>query len=84
MFSPFFLRALTAQRIHNSEMLIESIKKKGLNPDNFAFYVDAFRVGAPPHAGWSIGLERFAMKLTGAKNIREASLFPRDRKRLAP
>ncbi len=73
-----------AQRIHKPEMLIESLKMKGLNPDNFAFYVDAFRVGAPPHAGWSIGLERFVMKLTGAKNIREASLFPRDRKRLSP
>ncbi len=73
-----------AQRIHNPDMLIESIKRKGLNPDNFAFYIDAFRVGAPPHAGWSIGLERFAMKITGVSNIREASLFPRDRKRLAP
>jgi nondiscriminating aspartyl-tRNA synthetase len=73
-----------AQRIHKPEMLIESLKRKGLNPDNFAFYIDAFRLGAPPHAGWSIGLERFAMKMVNAKNIREASLFPRDRKRLAP
>lgn len=73
-----------AQRIHKPELLIEALKKKGLNPDNFAFYVDAFRVGAPPHSGWSIGLERFAMKLTGVKNIREASMFPRDRKRLSP
>ncbi|MGI0100404.1 MAG: aspartate--tRNA(Asn) ligase [Candidatus Micrarchaeaceae archaeon] len=73
-----------AQRIHNPEMLVESLKRKGLNPENFAFYVDAFRVGAPPHAGWSIGLERLAMRITGSKNIRECSLFPRDRKRLAP
>lgn len=73
-----------AQRIHKPEMLIESLKKKGLNPESFSFYIDAFRTGAPPHAGWSIGLERFAMKITGAKNIRECSLFPRDRKRLTP
>lgn len=73
-----------AQRINNPEMLIEAIKKKGLNPKDFEFYIDAFRVGAPPHAGWSIGLERFAMKITGAKNIREVSLFPRDRKRVSP
>ncbi len=73
-----------AQRIHLPELLIESIKRKGLNPDDFRFYIDAFRYGAPPHAGWSIGLERFAMKITNSKNIRECSLFPRDRKRLLP
>lgn len=73
-----------AQRIHIPELLIEAVKKKGLNPKDFEFYIDSFRYGAPPHAGWSIGLERFAMKITGAKNIRECSLFPRDRKRLLP
>ncbi len=73
-----------AQRIHDPEMLTESIKLKGLNPESFAFYIDAFREGAPPHAGWSIGLERLAMKITGVKNIRECALFPRDRKRLTP
>lgn len=73
-----------AQRIHNPEMLIASLKKKGMNPKNFEFYINAFRCGAPPHAGWSIGLERFVMCITDSKNIREASLFPRDPKRLTP
>jgi nondiscriminating aspartyl-tRNA synthetase len=73
-----------AQRIHKPELLVEVLKKRGMNPVNFEFYIDAFRYGAPPHAGWSIGLERFAMKITDSKNIRECSLFPRDRKRLAP
>jgi nondiscriminating aspartyl-tRNA synthetase len=73
-----------AQRIHLPDLLKDSIKAKGLNPKDFEFYIDAFRYGAPPHAGWSIGLERLAMKITGAKNIRECSLFPRDRKRLLP
>lgn len=73
-----------AQRIHEPEMLIEAIKKHGLDPKNFEFYIDAFRRGAPPHAGWSIGLERFTMKVTGRSNIRECSLFPRDRERLIP
>lgn len=73
-----------AQRIHIPDLLIEAIKKKGLNPKDFEFYIDSFRYGAPPHAGWSIGLERLAMKITGAKNIRETSLFPRDRKRVSP
>jgi aspartyl-tRNA synthetase len=73
-----------ARRIHNYEMLIGALKRKGLDPEKFGFYIDAFRCGAPPHAGWSIGLERLTMRITGAKNIREASLFPRDRKRLTP
>jgi nondiscriminating aspartyl-tRNA synthetase len=73
-----------AQRIHDADLLIEAIKRKGLNPKNFEFYVNAFRCGAPPHSGWSIGLERFAMLITDQKNIREASLFPRDPKRITP
>ncbi len=73
-----------AQRIHLPELLIEAIKKKGMDPKPFDFYINAFRCGAPPHAGWSIGLERFAMKITGMDNIRECALFPRDRKRLTP
>jgi aspartyl-tRNA synthetase len=65
-------------------MLIEALKKRGLNPNDFESYITAFKCGAPPHAGWSIGLERFTMQLTGAKNIRECALFPRDRNRIVP
>jgi nondiscriminating aspartyl-tRNA synthetase len=72
------------QRIHIPSLLIERLKAKGLNPDNFRSYVDAFRYGAPYHAGWSIGLERLTMKMTGRENIREATMFPRDRNRLTP
>lgn len=73
-----------AQRIHKPELLVKALEKKGLNPEKFEFYVNAFRCGAPPHAGWSIGLERFAMRITGSENIRECSMFPRDRKRITP
>lgn len=72
------------QRIHLPELLIAQLKMKGLNPDRFRFYVDAFRYGAPYHSGWSIGLERLTMKVTGRENIREATMFPRDRNRIAP
>lgn len=73
-----------AQRIHDPKMLVEALEKRNLKVSDFEFYVNAFRQGAPPHAGWSIGLERFTMKLTGRQNIRECSLFPRDRERLTP
>ena len=72
------------QRIHMPALLIQQLKSKGLNPENFKFYVDSFRYGAPPHAGWSIGLERLTMKMTGRDNIRETTMFPRDRTRLSP
>ena len=72
------------QRIHLPELLKERIRFKGLNPENFEYYVSAFRYGAPPHAGWSIGLERLTMTVTGMQNIRECCMFPRDRDRLVP
>ncbi len=73
-----------AQRNHVYESLVEVMKSKGLNPENFEFYLRAFRYGMPPHAGWGLGLERLVMIITGVKNIRECVLFPRDRTRLIP
>ena len=72
------------QRIHLPELLTEKIKAKGLNPKNFKSYIDSFRFGAPPHAGWSIGLERLTQILCGLDNVKEATMFPRDRDRLTP
>jgi len=71
-------------RIHLPELLRERIRFKGLNPDNFTHYIESFSYGAPPHAGWSIGLERMTMTITGMQNIRECAMFPRDRERLVP
>jgi nondiscriminating aspartyl-tRNA synthetase len=73
-----------AQRVHQHDLLVERIKKQGLNPDSFERYLAAFEYGMPPHAGWGLGAERFTMCLTGAQNIRETVLFPRDRRRLTP
>lgn len=73
-----------AQRINDHDQLVSSIKSKGLNPQNFEFYLKAFRYGMPPHGGWSIGAERITEAITGVKNIRECVLYPRDRTRLTP
>jgi nondiscriminating aspartyl-tRNA synthetase len=73
-----------ATRVHDHDLLVERIKKQGLNPDSFHRYLSAFKFGMPPHAGWGLGAERFTMCLTGMKNIRETVLFPRDRRRLTP
>lgn len=72
------------QRVHIPEILIGQLKSKKLKPEHFKWYIDAFRYGAPMHAGWSIGLERFTKALLNLDNIREATLFPRDRRRLTP
>ncbi len=73
-----------AQRIHLYDMLVESIRTKGMEPESFGFYLEAFRYGMPPHAGWGLGAERLLMSMLGLKNVREAVLFPRDRHRLVP
>ncbi len=72
------------QRIHNYLMLVEKIKERGLNPDDFSYYLDAFKFGMPPHGGFAIGAERLVSKILNLPNIRMASLFPRDRHHLHP
>jgi len=72
------------QRIHIPKLLIERLKAKKMNPKNFESYIDSFRYGAPPHAGWSIGLERLTQIICGLDNVKEATFFPRDRDRLTP
>ena len=73
-----------AQRVHDHDLLVRQIRSKGLNPDNFDFYLQPFRYGMPPHAGWGMGMERLIMTMLDLSNIREAVLFPRDRHRLTP
>jgi nondiscriminating aspartyl-tRNA synthetase len=72
------------QRIHNHDQLVENMKKKNLNPDDFKNYLEIFRYGIPPHGGWGLGSERIVQKILGLKSIKEAILFPRDVKRLTP
>jgi len=72
------------QRIHSPEILKKQLKDKGLNIKDFDFFLESLKFGIPPHAGWSIGLERLTMVICGLKNIREACLYPRDRNRLTP
>jgi len=71
-------------RIASKELLIKRLEEKGLNPESFKHHLQAFDYGMPPHAGWAIGLERLTMMLTGKKNIREVTLYPRDKFRLTP
>jgi nondiscriminating aspartyl-tRNA synthetase len=70
------------QRVHNYQNLIERMKLKGLEPEKFHFYLQAFKYGIPPHGGWGMGLERLTQKICGVDNVKEATLFPRDINRI--
>ena len=72
------------QRIHNYEQLKSSIAARGLNVESFCDYLEVFQFGMPPHGGMAIGLERLTGQLLGLKNIRQSTLFPRDRNRIRP
>ncbi|MFU7516270.1 aspartate--tRNA(Asn) ligase [Clostridium sp. HCS.1] len=72
------------QRIHNYNMLINSMKEKGLNPNDYEGYTEIFKYGMPKHGGLGIGLERITAQLLNLSNVREATLIPRDRTRITP
>jgi nondiscriminating aspartyl-tRNA synthetase len=71
------------ERRHSYESMLEGLALKEMDPDNFSDYLSIFRYGMPPHGGFGMGLERLTMTLLKLKNIREASLFPSDTKRIA-
>jgi nondiscriminating aspartyl-tRNA synthetase len=70
------------QRLHRYDNYLEALAGMDVSP--LDGYLAAFRHGMPPHGGFAIGLERWVARITGAENIREATLFPRDPTRLAP
>ncbi|MBX2866869.1 aspartate--tRNA(Asn) ligase [Candidatus Kaiserbacteria bacterium] len=70
------------QRVHDYNTLIERIKEKGLDPEKFDFYLQAFKYGIPPHGGIGMGLERLTAKMLNVANVKEATLFPRDMHRI--
>ena len=71
-----------AQRIHDYDTLVQSMKNKGLDPEKFRFYLQAFKYGMPPHGGLGLGLERLTAKFLGLENVKQAALFPRDLNRI--
>lgn len=71
------------QRINDYQMLAESLRSKGLDPNDFGDYLSIFKYGMPKHGGFGMGMERLTMLLLGLENIREATLFPSDPKRIA-
>ncbi len=68
-------------RIHRSDLQRRIFALLGISEDDaqrkFGFLLDAFRYGAPPHAGFAFGIDRLAALLAGEENIRELIAFPK-------
>lgn len=72
------------RRQHDYHALLEVLPRFGLKAEDLSDYLNVFRYGCPPHGGFAIGCERLTQKILGLANVKEASLFPRDRKRIRP
>ena len=69
-------------RIHDRELQDKMFKVLGLGEEErmekFGFFIEAFKYGAPPHAGLAYGLDRMVMLLLGESSIREVIAFPKN------
>lgn len=72
------------QREHRYPRIIEQIREKGMDGEALKWFTEPFRYGAPPHGGFSLGIERFTAQMLNIGSIKEAALFPRDPERLQP
>lgn len=70
------------QREHDHEAMVQKMKAKNLEPEDFSFYLQTFKYGMPPHGGWGMGLERLTQKMLNLENVKEATLFPREINRI--
>ena len=73
-----------SERETDYDKLLNKIKSNGLNPDDYAFYLDLRKFGSVPHSGFGLGLERMVTFVAGTKHIREAIPFPRLLNRIYP
>jgi nondiscriminating aspartyl-tRNA synthetase len=72
------------KRQHDYNAFIETLPRFGLKAEDFGNYITLLQYGCPPHGGFAVGCERLTQKILGLSNVKEASLFPRDRKRVEP
>jgi len=72
------------QRLHRRVDLEAALAARGIETAAFESHLRMFHFGMPPHGGLAIGLERLTCQVLGLKNVRQATLYPRDLNRLEP
>ncbi len=70
------------RRINEYQQLMQHVSEWGMDPNKISMFLEAFRYGAPPEGGFAFGAERMTMQMLELKNVREASMFPRDLNRI--
>ncbi len=70
------------RRINDYNQLMTHVKEWGMDPEKISMFLEAFRYGVPPEGGFAFGAERMTMQMLELKNVREASMFPRDMNRI--
>lgn len=72
------------ERIDRLDELVEKIKRFGLNPKDYEWYLDLRRFGTVPHAGFGLGMDRLVMWIGGLEHIVDSVPFPRTVTRTYP
>ncbi len=70
------------RRVNNYKQLMEQVKAWNMDPSKISMFLQAFKYGVPPEGGFALGAERITMQILELKNVREASMFPRDMNRI--
>lgn len=70
------------RRINDYDQLMKHVELWKMDPNKIKMFLEAFKYGVPPEGGFAFGAERITMQLLGLKNVREASMFPRDMNRI--
>lgn len=70
------------RRVSDYAQLMSHVEQWGMDPKKIEMFLEAFRYGVPPEGGFAFGAERMTMQILGLKNIREATMFPRDMNRI--
>jgi aspartyl-tRNA synthetase len=75
-------------RIYDHDTQWKIFRLLGLSEEEvahkFGWFIDAFKYGVPPHAGFALGLDRISMILTGTDNIRDVEAFPKNLQAVDP
>jgi len=66
-----------SQREDDLDKLMARMKEKGMDPEEYWWYLDLRRYGTAPHSGFGLGFERLVQFVTGMENIRDVIPFPR-------